>query len=155
MKKNILALALSAATMSIVCLVASPSWSADQYGYGHNNQQRRIAQGVKSGELTRHERARLQHDQRQIKHFTHRAYADGHLNKWERRQLADMKKQANRHIYKAKHNRVVYDPCRPVVKRPHGDRHYPQYRATTLQHGAFSGAVVQPGVSVAWNIGLR
>ena len=155
MKKTLVALALSAATMSIACLVASPAWSAEHYGYAKNNQQLRIAHGVRSGEITRHELARLQHEQRQIKRFTHRAHADGHINKGERRQMAAMKKQASHHIHKAKHNRVAYNSCRPVVKYPYHGRHYSAHGTTALHHGSFSGAVVQPGLSVAWHAGFR
>ena len=155
MKKNKFILALSAATIGITCLVASPAWSAGQYGQTQINQQRRIAQGVKSGKLTRHELARLQNEQRQIRHFAHRAKADGHVNKWERRQLSNMKKQASKHIYKAKHNRLNYNPCRSQKKRHH-DRHDNRpYRTLSINTGAFSGAVVQPGLSMVWNVGLH
>ena len=155
MKKNKFALALSAATIGISCLVASPAWSAGQHDQTQIKQQRRIAQGVRSGELTRHEFARLQNEQRQIKHFAYRAKADGHVNKWERRQLSNMRKQANKHIYTAKHNRMNSYSCRPEW-RGHNDRHnIPPRRAPSIKTGSFSGAVVQPGLSIAWNVGLH
>lgn len=155
MKKNKFVLALSAATIGIACLVTSPAWSAGHYDQAQFNQQRRIDQGVRSGELTRHEFARLQNEQRQIRHFAHRAKADGHVNKWERRQLANMTKQASKHIYTAKHNRMNYNACRPEWKQ-----HYNRYdnRANTtlsINTGSFSGAVVQPGLSIGWNVGLH
>lgn len=155
MKKNTFVLALSAATIGIACLVASPAWSASRYDQSQIKQQKRIEQGVRSGELTRHELARLQNEQRQIKHFAHRAKADGHVNKWERRQLAIMKKQASRHIYTAKHNRMNYNSCRHEWNR-HYEGHDNRPRRTSSRHnGSFSGAVVQPGLSVAWNVGLH
>lgn len=155
MKKNKFALALSAATIGITCLVASPAWSAGQHDQAQIKQQRRIAQGARSGELTRHEFARLQNEQRQIKHFARRAQADGHVNKWERRQLSTMRKQASKHIYTAKHNRMNYNSCRPEWKHHHGGHDNPPRRISTINTGSFSGAVVQPGLSIAWNVGLR
>lgn len=155
MKKNKFILSLSAATIGIACLVASPAWSAGQYGQTQNNQQRRIAQGVRSGELTRHEFAHLQNEQYRIKQFAHRAKADGHVNKWERQQLKNMKKQASKHIYAAKHNRMNYNPCRPEWKR-HRDGHgNSPRRPSSINTGSFSGTVVQPGLSIAWNVGLH
>lgn len=155
MKKNMLALALSAATMSIACLVASPAWSAGQYGQAQNNQQRRIAQGANTGELTRHELNRLQHEQRHIKRFTHRVQADGRVDRWERRQLANKRQSASHHIYEAKHNRVAYTSCRPVSQRTNARRYDRLPRHETVNYGSFSGAIVQPGLAVGWNIGLR
>jgi hypothetical protein len=155
MKKNTFVLALSAATIGIACMVASPAWSAGRYDQVQINQQKRIAQGVRSGEITRHELARLKTEQHQIKHFAHHAKADGHVNKWERRQLANMKKQASKHIYTAKHNRMSYNSCRSEWPRHHDGYDSRPRRISSMHNGSFSGAVVQPGLSIAWDVGLH
>lgn len=117
MKRKLLPLALSAATLSIACLIGSPAWSAGRHDPVQRNQRQRIAQGVRSGEITRPELKKLRHEQCQIKRFSHQARTDGHLSKWERRHLRAMKKQANRNIYQAKHNNRSYKHCRPLNKR--------------------------------------
>lgn len=72
----------------------------------HHDQQTRIAQGVHSGALTRHEARRLEHQQRSI----HRQEArmryrhGGHLTPRERARLQHRENRASRHIYRAKHN---------------------------------------------------
>lgn len=152
MKKKLLSLVLSVAAISVISLAASPAWSADPYGPGYTSQQRRITQGVRSGEITRPEWARLQHEQHRIHRYAQHARANGHVDKGERRHLAHMKHRADRHIYRAKHNhKRACHVCRPVPRPVHGHpgpcRHLPA--------GSFRGAVVQPGVAVAWNIGLH
>lgn len=70
------------------------------------HQKARIAQGVRSGELTRFETKRLIKEQRRIHRRTRRAKLnDGHIGPGERRMLAYEKRKANRHIYRYKHNR--------------------------------------------------
>ena len=72
-----------------------------------HNQHRRIAQGVKSGEVTRTEAKGLRQEQRALR-TEERAYkADGTLDKTERRDLRQDQREASRDIYKAKHNNVT------------------------------------------------
>lgn len=154
-EKNILALALSVVTISIACLIASPAWSAGQYSGSQSVQQQRIANGVRSGELTRHELVQLRNEQRQVRRFARHARADGHVDKWEHHKLSNMRQKASRHIYKAKHNRATYVSCKRDFKRPNARHHERGNRATRNNYGAFSGTIIHPGMSVAWNIGLH
>lgn len=69
-----------------------------------HNQHHRIAQGVKSGELTHQEAQSLRSEQRQIR-TEERAYkADGNLDKAERKDLRQDVRAANRHIAAEKHD---------------------------------------------------
>jgi hypothetical protein len=70
------------------------------------NQQGRIANGVRSGQLTPHETARLEHQQRSINHEEHnmRKADDGHLTKQDRHALNRRQNRASRNIYRKKHN---------------------------------------------------
>lgn len=70
-----------------------------------DRQKDRIRQGIKSGELTRHEMIKLKNEQKRIRQYTKRAVRDGHLSRSERRTIDRMQDRAGRHIYKAKHNR--------------------------------------------------
>ena len=68
-------------------------------------QRRRIRQGVRSGQLTKAEAARLRAEQRRIAAEKRRAKANGVVTRRERRKLVRAENRANRRIYRAKHNR--------------------------------------------------
>jgi len=61
-----------------------------------------IVQGVKSGELTARETARLVKGQKQLRRMEHRAKADGIVTKRER---AKLQHKANKESVKIKHNK--------------------------------------------------
>ena len=73
------------------------------------NQQDRIAQGVKSGQLTAGETARLEHQETGINREERgmRAEDNGHLTAQDRRTLAHQQNQESRRIYRDKHNGKV------------------------------------------------
>lgn len=71
-----------------------------------HHQQTRIRQGVRSGELTRREAARLQAEQARIR--VHEAYArrsGGEFTLRERQRIARELRQSSRHIHRQKHDR--------------------------------------------------
>ena len=68
------------------------------------NQKARIAEGVKSGELTKGEVAKLRAEQRAIRAEKRMAKADGVVTADERAKLAHDQKAASRHIHKQKHD---------------------------------------------------
>lgn len=69
-------------------------------------QQDRIAQGVRSGQLTRHETANLEHRERSINREEHamRRADDGHLTRADRAVLTHRQNRVSRSIYRDKHN---------------------------------------------------
>lgn len=69
------------------------------------NQAERIHQGVKSGELTRHEAHKLAKGQRHIQQTIHQARKDdGHIDGQERAQIARMQHRQSERIYQQKHD---------------------------------------------------
>ncbi len=68
------------------------------------NQRARIRQGVKSGELTPGEAAKLRSEQRSIRAEKQAAKADGKVTPAERRELRHDQNKASRDIYRLKHN---------------------------------------------------
>jgi hypothetical protein len=68
------------------------------------NQRHRIAQGVKSGELTKKETRNLVKDQREIRKDVKEAKADGVVTGAERKDIRQDQRQASRKIYRKKHN---------------------------------------------------
>ena len=69
------------------------------------NQQERIDQGVKSGELTRKEAARLQKGQQHVDRMESRAMADGKMTPRERQRIERAQDEQSKKIYREKHDR--------------------------------------------------
>lgn len=69
------------------------------------NQQRRIEQGVRSGELNRREAARLERELAEIRRMERRAAADGRVTPRERARIEHAQDQLSRHIAREKHDR--------------------------------------------------
>ena len=70
-------------------------------------QQKRIHQGIRSGELTLCEIRRLEMEQHRIHRLKKRAWRDGRLTFRERLRLERRQDLANRHIYRLKHNNRI------------------------------------------------
>lgn len=68
------------------------------------NQQKRIKQGVKSGELTKGETIRLQKQQANIQRTKRKAAADGVVTRKERAVIKTKQKKASKNIARKKHN---------------------------------------------------
>jgi len=97
--------------------------NANTAHYGNNavgqrreNQQDRIAQGVKSGQLTAGETAKLEKQQQGINKqvATDRKANGGKLNASEKKQVNKEHNQASRNIYNKKHNAAT----QPKAKKP-------------------------------------
>ena len=73
------------------------------------DQQDRIGQGVKSGQLTAGETGRLEHQEAGINREERgmRAQDHGHLTSQDRRTINHQQNQESRRIYRDKHNRRV------------------------------------------------
>jgi hypothetical protein len=74
-------------------------------------QHHRIKEGVKSGELTKKETAKLKTEEKEIKAEKQMAKADGKVTKEERAKLRHDQNKASKDIHKMKHN----DKKRPEV----------------------------------------
>ncbi|MDD8017267.1 MAG: hypothetical protein PHP42_02720 [Bacteroidota bacterium] len=69
-----------------------------------HHQQKRIIQGMKSGELTPGETAKLEAKEAKIKHDEKTAKADGKVTPQERKKLNREENRASHAIYHKKHN---------------------------------------------------
>lgn len=69
------------------------------------NQEKRIEQGVKSGELTKREAARLEKREDKLQKDKEKAQADGVVTKKERRQLNREANRDSKAIARQKHDR--------------------------------------------------
>ena len=68
-------------------------------------QQKRIDQGVQSGQLTQKEAARLEKGQDRIKNMEAKAKADGKVTPKEREHIEHAQNQESRKIYREKHDK--------------------------------------------------
>jgi len=73
------------------------------------HQQARIRQGVRSGELTPEEAAKLKAEEQKVQADREKAAADGKVTGKERRTIRHEQNQASRDIVRKKHNRQ-YNP---------------------------------------------
>lgn len=97
----------------LVCLAFAVGDSSAQRRTGINhrqqNQRQRIANGVRSGELTARETARLAREQAQIHRMEARfRRTDDEFTKRERYRVQRELNQSSRHIYRQKHDRQDY-----------------------------------------------
>jgi hypothetical protein len=91
---------LVAATAIVAALstVAAAHSSTDRIDRRQAAQQRSIQEGVRSGEITRHELQRLQAEQGRIRELERRAERDGYVDRYERRRIEAAQDAARRHI---------------------------------------------------------
>ena len=81
----------------------------NEVGQRRENQQDRIAQGVKSGQLTAGETAKLEHQQQNINRqvAADRAANGGKLTQGEKQQVNKEQNKASKNIYAKKHNETT------------------------------------------------
>jgi hypothetical protein len=111
---NLTKLALIASlTLAPAAIFAQTTPTPGKHDYDINqrkeNQQDRVAQGVRSGQLTAGETSRLEHQEAGINREERgmRAQDNGHLTKSDRATLHQQQNQESRRIYRDKHNSRV------------------------------------------------
>lgn len=103
MKARLLFFTLPAiAAMPIFAQTATPGIDQRQM-----NQERRIDQGIASGQLTAREAARLERGQERIDAMENRAKADGVVTARERARIHHAQNVESRRIYRQKHDRQI------------------------------------------------
>ena len=91
-----------AAALALPALAQTNTPRADQR---QANQEKRIEQGVQSGQLNAREAARLGKGQAKVQKVEDRAKADGKVTRKERAALHHAQDKQSRHIAKQKHDR--------------------------------------------------
>lgn len=93
-------------SMLIVAGLASGIANAEDRpgSWRQNNQQQRIQQGWRTGDLNGNEVRRLQGEQREIRQERRQYAADGHIDRAERADLRRDLNRADRHIYNERHD---------------------------------------------------
>lgn len=104
MKKSLVALTLSGVVLALTANLASAQTADPGVNKRQHRQAARIAQGVKSGELTRSEARALRSEERAIRAEEREFKSDGKLTQSERRELHRDLNEASRDIYREKHD---------------------------------------------------
>lgn len=101
---NKLVTALAALMLGAVTLPAFAQANTPRIDKRQINQDRRIDQGVASGELTKREATRLDRGQDRIENLEDKAKSDGVVTRRERARLHQAQNVESRRIYRQKHD---------------------------------------------------
>lgn len=93
----------------LMSLVAALSINAEasRNRQRESRQEKRIATGAKSGELTRHETKKLVRGQKKVDAYQNKASADGEVSIKEKAHLENMQDRQSKKIYHQKHDEQV------------------------------------------------
>jgi len=98
-KRNLIALAITAFfSLSAFAQTAASTVQRDV------NQQKRIEQGIQSGQLTNKEVSKLERGQARVNRKEARTGADGHVGPAEQANIQNAENHQSKRVYKKKHN---------------------------------------------------
>ena len=111
------------------------------------NQQTRIEDGLKSGQLTTKEAGKLEREQAAVAHEEHQALKDGKLNQQEKDKIARMQNKASADIYAEKHDAQVGNPNSASSKRMQADVQRNVNQQQRVENGIRSGELTNHEVA--------
>jgi uncharacterized membrane protein YebE (DUF533 family) len=94
----------SLTVLSLSPVLLATTASADEIDRRQYNQEQRIRDGVRSGEITRRESYQLETEQARIRELERRAKADGRVDRNERAQIRNAQNAASQHIAQESHD---------------------------------------------------
>ena len=112
MNKTLTALAAAALALSVFSAAAqgtasAPGANTPRIDQRQAIQEKRIDQGIASGQLTKRETRKLEREQTHINKVEDKAKADGVVTAKERKHLTKAQNHASRDIYRQKHDKQV------------------------------------------------
>lgn len=105
------------------------------------NQQGRIEQGLKSGQLTTNEAAKLEKAESKVERDQARAMRDGNLSAAEKSRLAREQNQVSREIYREKHDAQTGNPGSASSQRMQADVQRNINQQSRIEQGVKSGSL--------------
>ena len=91
--------------MGALLLVGTMSFAQQKEDMNLKGEKRRVANGIKSGEINKRETKVIANKAEQLQHAEAKAKADGKITVKERAKIAHKDAQLDRTIYRKKHNR--------------------------------------------------
>ena len=116
---------------------------ADNAGQRDINQQQRIEQGLKSGDLSTSEAARLQRDEARVDRMEADAMKDGKLNPAERARLSAAQNQPSREIQAARTNNIRGNPNSVSSQAMQSNTQRNINQDSRIQHGLQDGSLTR------------
>ncbi|WP_027484768.1 hypothetical protein [Rhodanobacter sp. OR87] len=105
------------------------------------NQQQRIEQGLKSGQLSTAEAARLEQGQAHVDRMQQHALGDGSLSAGEQARLTAAQNRQSRAIHAERHDGVGGNPASRSSERMQRDVARDAHQQARIEHGVQSGAL--------------
>src|SRR5947207_3446778 len=105
------------------------------------NQQQRIEQGLKSGQLNTREASRLEGEESRVERDQARAMQDGKLSPAEKARLAREQDRVSRDIYREKHDAQTGNPNSASSQRMQADVQRNINQQTRIEQGTQSGSL--------------
>jgi hypothetical protein len=130
-----------AALVGLIFAGAAAAQSAGQTIQRDVNQQQRIEQGLKSGELTTREAAGLERQEAKVERDQARALRDGKLSPAEKARLTREQNRVSRDIYREKHDAQTGDPNSASSQRMQADVQRNLNQQRRIEQGIKSGEV--------------
>ena len=105
------------------------------------NQQNRIEQGLKSGQLTTKEAGKLEREESHIDKMEANALKDGKMTKAEKRRIERAENQASKDIYREKHDAQTGNPNSASSQRMQADVQRNANQEQRIENGIKSGSL--------------
>jgi hypothetical protein len=121
--------------------VAFAETPAEQDQQRDVNQQQRIEQGLKSGELSTKEAGRLEREQQHVDRMEARDLKDGHVSAAEQLRLDKAQNAASADIYKQKHDVQTGNPNSASSQRMQADVQRNVNQQQRIQNGMENGSL--------------
>ncbi|HEX7952288.1 MAG TPA: hypothetical protein VF523_04345 [Burkholderiales bacterium] len=105
------------------------------------NQQNRVEQGLKSGELTTKEAGKLEREESRVDKMEANALKDGKMTPAERRRIAAAQNKVSKDIYRDKHNAQSGDPNSASSQRIQADVQRNANQEQRIESGVQNGSL--------------
>ncbi len=113
------------------------------------NQQQRIQEGLKSGDLNSREAGRLEREQQVINRMEAGAMKDGKISRDEQQKLDRAKYRASQDIHRQKHDAQEGNPASASSQRLQADVHRNVRQQKRIEHGLDTGKLTRREAAVA------
>ena len=124
--------------------LSASAWSADVVERDQQrdiNQQERIEQGLKSGELSTREAGQLEREQNRVDKIEARDLKDGSISAAEQAKLNSLENKASQDIYQQKHDAQLGNPESKSSERMQSDVQRNLNQQRRIQHGIDNGSL--------------
>ena len=134
-------LSLAVTVAGLMSGVAFAQTAGEQDQQRDVNQQTRIEQGLKSGELNTKEAGHLEREQQHVDRMEAHDLKDGHMSAGEQLRLDKAQNAASADIYKQKHDAQTGNPSSASSQRMQNDVQRNVNQQTRIQNGMENGSL--------------